>query len=58
MNIRCPGCGYEPTDDLDFLAHLTECSNKPEESWGTYAGVMENTEQPFKNSEILEEEEV
>ncbi len=56
MDIRCPGCGYEPTDEVDFLAHLTECPNKPEERWETYAGVMENTEQPFKNSEILKEE--
>ena len=54
MLFRC-GCGYETEDDLDFLAHLTECESKPEEHWGTYIGVMETTELPFRNSEILEE---
>ncbi len=56
MKVVCPGCGYEPKDENDFLAHLIECESNPEQKWGTYAGVLETTEQPFLNSEILEEE--
>lgn len=49
-------CGYQTEDENDFLAHLTECIYEPEESWDSYnIGLMGGNEQPFKNSEIIEE---
>jgi len=53
---QCPYCGYQAKDEADFLAHLTECEHEPETKWGTYSEVVETGLQPFKNSEILEEE--
>jgi hypothetical protein len=50
------GCGYEAKDEIDALAHLTECEFKPESKWQTYADVIESRELPYKNSDILEEE--
>ena len=50
----CPGCGYDAKDEIDMLAHLTECADEPESKWGTYL-TME-LHPPFKNSEILKEE--
>lgn len=53
--IRCEACGYEAVDDVDLLAHLTECPAEPEEHWSVYTQIFESGSQPFKNSEILEE---
>lgn len=47
-------CGYESEDEADFLAHLVECEENPEEKWQTYADVLGPA--PFKNSDILKEE--
>jgi hypothetical protein len=55
---KCLGCGYESDDEADFLAHLIECPSEPESKWQTYADVLEPIELPYKNSDILEEEQV
>lgn len=55
MRFTCVGCGYSSEDENDFLAHLIECPSKPESKWNTYVGVMETSQTPFKNSEILED---
>jgi hypothetical protein len=55
MLFNC-SCGFGTDDETDFLAHLVDCSSEPEEKWGTYADIFTVGEQPFKNSEILEEE--
>jgi hypothetical protein len=49
-------CGFQTEDELDFLAHLVECEENPEEKWQTYADVIGPSNLPFKNSEILKEE--
>ncbi len=54
MDFQC-ACGFKTNDEVDFLAHLTECKLEPEEHWATYTNIMDTETQSFKNSEILEE---
>ena len=53
-------CGYRTDDENEFFAHLIECETEPEEKWSSYMIgrlAISEQEQPFLNSEILEEEE-
>ena len=55
MEFECK-CGYVTDDADDFLAHMIDCECEPEEHWDSYnIGLLGGAEQPFKNSEILEE---
>lgn len=54
--MECPFCGYDAVDEIDALAHLTECKANPEEKWVTYVDVVGPSSVPFKNSDILKEE--
>jgi len=54
--MRCIGCGFETEDVTEFLVHGIDCAGKPEEKWQLY--LDEGTApMPFKNSEILKEDE-
>lgn len=52
--MKCTGCDYDAKDELDMLAHLTECPNEPESKWATYLTMELQPE--IKNSDILKEE--
>lgn len=51
-------CGFKTDDENEFFAHLVDCETEPEEKWSSYMiGRLAVQEQPFLNSEILEEEQ-
>ena len=50
-------CGFKTEDENEFLAHMIDCETEPEEKWGSYVQGLALEELPFKNSEILEEED-
>ena len=54
--MKCTECDFESDDVVELTLHLMKCEGKPVEKWKAY--VTYGTEpMPFKNSDILEEED-